>query len=154
MTESCDIAIGVLAGGALHRLVPRTVGHGALPKDFGAAWPLVRTDVRAESDRALGAAAGDQSALHQGGQSEFLVLEPECPDGGIPPEVESPQLGRARNASFGGKAEEDVVAAIRIGVVVSQHDEIALSELPEMTEALGHSLALGPECRPTELWMA
>ncbi|MFD4123900.1 hypothetical protein ACFXKK_02750 [Streptomyces globisporus] len=153
MTESCDSAIGVLASDALQRLVPRTVRHEALPKDFGAAWQLVRTPIRAESDRALRAASGDQPALHQGGQSEFLVLEAERPDGGIPPEAESPQLGQARNASFGGKAEEDVVAAIRIGVVLSQHDELALSELPEMTEALGHSLTLGPDSRPTELWM-
>lgn len=85
----------------------------------------------------------------------MLVLEPERPVGGIPPEVEIPQLGHTRNTPFGGKVEEDVVAAIRMGgVVLSQHDELTLSELPEMTEALGHPLALGPEPGQTELWMA
>lgn len=103
MTERCDSAIGVLTGGALHHLVPRTVRSKALPKEFGAAWPLVRTDIWAESDRDFGAASGDQPALHQGRQSEYLVLGPERPDGGIPPEVESPQLGRARNAYFDGR---------------------------------------------------
>lgn len=69
ITEHCDLAIGVLADDALHRLVPRTVRHEALPKDFGAAWPLLRTDIRTESNRVPRTASGDRLPTRPAGSA-------------------------------------------------------------------------------------